>query len=345
MRSHSCCDKQKVRRGLWSPEEDEKLMNYISTHGHSSWTSVPKHAGLQRCGKSCRLRWINYLRPGLKRGSFSFQEAAIIKELHNILGNKWSQIAKHLPGRTDNEIKNFWHSHLKKKLMFHAVKIPGALANCPEIDHPISSEKGFSPLNANPNLILHSQQDQLHHPAPITILQGLVLGDLELQHTNCCPTLVNFPPLIPPVLSDSSSYATWSSLGYDQPYQPAPNQHDQNFSKGVTPHDTSGPMINPSIKETPYDNPEFSSKFMSFAPPFPQLLHQSASLSFSPFGSFSFDHSQVQSIQMEYTDAIISPLPSSCLLPSPSSLTASLLPPLQRCQFLSTPNLSSIWEP
>jgi len=222
--------------------------------------------------------------------------------------------------------------------MFHAVKIPGALANCPEIDHPISSEKGFSPLNANPNLILHSQQDQLHHPAPITILEGLVLGDLELQHTNCCPTLVNFPPLIPPVLSDSSSYATWSSLGYDQPHQLAPNQHDQNFSKGVTPHDTSGPMINPRIKEIPYDNPEF-------APPLPQLLHPPARLSFSPFGSFSFDHSQVQSIQMEYTDAIISPLPSSCLLPSPSSLTASLLPPLQRCQFLSTPNLSLIWEP
>nr|AAU44000.1 hypothetical protein [Oryza sativa Japonica Group] len=73
-------------------------------------------ARLQRCGKSCRLRWINYLRPDLKRGSFSQQEEDLIVALHEILGNRWSQIASHLPGRTDNEIKNFWNSCLKKKL-------------------------------------------------------------------------------------------------------------------------------------------------------------------------------------------------------------------------------------
>jgi len=89
MGHHSCCNKQKVKRGLWSPEEDEKLINYITNYGHGCWSSVPKLAGLQRCGKSCRLRWINYLRPDLKRGSFSPQEAALIIELHTILGNRY----------------------------------------------------------------------------------------------------------------------------------------------------------------------------------------------------------------------------------------------------------------
>ncbi|XAR52768.1 hypothetical protein NMG60_11021020 [Bertholletia excelsa] len=116
MGRHSCCYKQKLRKGLWSPEEDEKLIKHITKYGHGCWSSVPKLAGLQRCGKSCRLRWINYLRPDLKRGTFSQQEENLIIELHAVLGNRWSQIAAQLPGRTDNEIKNLWNSSIKKKL-------------------------------------------------------------------------------------------------------------------------------------------------------------------------------------------------------------------------------------
>ncbi|CAL9146884.1 unnamed protein product [Musa hybrid cultivar] len=116
MGGHSCCYKQKLRKGLWSPEEDEKLIKHITQFGHGCWSSVPKQAGLQRCGKSCRLRWINYLRPDLKRGTFSKQEEDLIIELHAVLGNRWSKIATHLPGRTDNEIKNLWNSCIKKKL-------------------------------------------------------------------------------------------------------------------------------------------------------------------------------------------------------------------------------------
>lgn len=118
---HHCCSKQKVKRGLWSPEEDEKLLRYITAHGQPCWSSVPKHAGLERCGKSCRLRWINYLRPDLKRGAFSEQEERTILDVHRILGNRWAQIAKHLPGRTDNEVKNFWNSCIKKKLIAQGI--------------------------------------------------------------------------------------------------------------------------------------------------------------------------------------------------------------------------------
>jgi len=127
MGRHSCCYKQKLRKGLWSPEEDEKLFNHITKYGHGCWSSVPKQAGnlllkhqcikmsanyfilivssislsekyhasgLQRCGKSCRLRWINYLRPDLKRGTFSEQEENLIIELHAVLGNRLVLIPK-----------------------------------------------------------------------------------------------------------------------------------------------------------------------------------------------------------------------------------------------------------
>lgn len=111
-----CCDKVGLKKGPWTPEEDQKLLAYIEEHGHGSWRALPTKAGLQRCGKSCRLRWTNYLRPDIKRGKFSIQEEQTIIQLHALLGNRWSAIATHLPKRTDNEIKNYWNTHLKKRL-------------------------------------------------------------------------------------------------------------------------------------------------------------------------------------------------------------------------------------
>uniref|UniRef100_A0A2P2KC56 Uncharacterized protein MANES_06G092600 n=2 Tax=Rhizophora mucronata TaxID=61149 RepID=A0A2P2KC56_RHIMU len=114
-----CCDKIGVRKGPWNPEEDIILVSYIQKHGAGNWRSVPPNTGLLRCSKSCRLRWTNYLRPGIKRGNFTDHEEKMIIHLQELMGNRWSAIASYLPERTDNDIKNYWNTHLKKKLKKH----------------------------------------------------------------------------------------------------------------------------------------------------------------------------------------------------------------------------------
>ncbi|XP_044484692.1 myb-related protein 306-like [Mangifera indica] len=111
-----CCDKIGVKKGPWTPEEDIILVSYIQEHGPGNWRSVPTNTGLLRCSKSCRLRWTNYLRPGIKRGNFTDHEEKMIIHLQALLGNRWAAIASYLPQRTDNDIKNYWNTHLKKKL-------------------------------------------------------------------------------------------------------------------------------------------------------------------------------------------------------------------------------------
>ncbi|XP_044506880.1 transcription factor MYB46-like [Mangifera indica] len=143
----------KLRKGLWSPEEDDKLMSYMLNNGQGCWSDVARNSGLQRCGKSCRLRWINYLRPDLKRGAFSPQEEELIIHLHSLLGNRWSQIAARLPGRTDNEIKNFWNSTIKKRLKSLSSSSTTMLS-------PNSAGDNASPNMANCFMSIHEHQHQ-----------------------------------------------------------------------------------------------------------------------------------------------------------------------------------------
>ncbi|CAN0928188.1 Transcription repressor MYB6 [Linum grandiflorum] len=139
-----CCEKAHTNKGAWTKEEDQRLIDYIRSHGEGCWRSLPKSAGLLRCGKSCRLRWINYLRPDLKRGNFTESEDELIVKLHSLLGNKWSLIAGRLPGRTDNEIKNYWNTHIKRKLLSRGIdpathrplneKLPASAAAPPKLE-------------------------------------------------------------------------------------------------------------------------------------------------------------------------------------------------------------------
>ncbi|XP_058071375.1 transcription factor MYB1-like [Magnolia sinica] len=108
-----------VRKGAWAKEEDLLLRKCIEKYGEGKWYLVPQRTGLNRCRKSCRLRWFNYLSPNIKRGEFGADEIDLISRLHKLLGNRWTLIAGRIPGRTANDIKNFWNSHFSKKVTFH----------------------------------------------------------------------------------------------------------------------------------------------------------------------------------------------------------------------------------
>ncbi|KAF5470005.1 hypothetical protein F2P56_010559 [Juglans regia] len=104
-----------IRKGPWKAEEDEVLLNHVKRYGPRDWSSIRSNGLLQRTGKSCRLRWVNKLRPNLKNGcKFSLEEERVVIELQAQFGNKWAKIATYLPGRTDNDVKNFWSSRQKR---------------------------------------------------------------------------------------------------------------------------------------------------------------------------------------------------------------------------------------
>eukprot|EP00253_Pinus_taeda_P010585 PITA_10585 len=112
----ACYDSNdEINKGSWTQDEDLRLTQFVRSHGEGCWSALAKKAGLKRCGKSCRFRWVNYLRPNLKRGKFSPEEDDLIIRLHKLLGNRWSLIAGRIPGRTDNEVKNYWNTRLSKK--------------------------------------------------------------------------------------------------------------------------------------------------------------------------------------------------------------------------------------
>ncbi|PUZ68042.1 hypothetical protein GQ55_3G482800 [Panicum hallii var. hallii] len=148
-----CCDKAAVKRGPWSEEEDARLRSYIEQHGGAAggWMALPRKAGLRRCGKSCRLRWLNYLRPGVRHGAFSPEEDHVICALHAAVGSRWSLIAAHLPpGRTDNAVKNYWNTRLKKKMLLFAGRQPHDVGRNVNVSAAPADETPLAPWTGLP---------------------------------------------------------------------------------------------------------------------------------------------------------------------------------------------------
>ncbi|KAA8548105.1 hypothetical protein F0562_004634 [Nyssa sinensis] len=137
------------KKSLWTEEEDKILMDYVKVHGKGQWNRIAKKTGLNRCGKSCRLRWMNYLSPSVKRGNFTGQEEDLIIRLHNLLGNRWSLIARRVPGRTDNQVKNYWNTHLRKKL---GIKRENGRVDVSKLEHSKAEKISGALITSNSSL-------------------------------------------------------------------------------------------------------------------------------------------------------------------------------------------------
>uniref|UniRef100_A0A453C6H5 Transcription factor MYB80 n=3 Tax=Aegilops tauschii subsp. strangulata TaxID=200361 RepID=A0A453C6H5_AEGTS len=207
-----CCEKDNVKRGQWTPEEDNKLLSYITQHGTRNWRLIPKNAGLQRCGKSCRLRWTNYLRPDLKHGEFTDAEEQTIIKLHSVVGNRWSVIAAQLPGRTDNDVKNHWNTKLKKKLSGMGID-------------PVT-HKSFSHLMAEIATTLA--------PPQVAHLAEAALGCFkdEMLHLLTKKRPTDFPsPAMPDMAAGASAGMAMGSGAHIAPCFAAPPQADDTIER------------------------------------------------------------------------------------------------------------------
>ncbi|CAL5201686.1 unnamed protein product [Lathyrus oleraceus] len=166
-----------LKKGPWTKEEDEILVDHIKKHGEGNWNAVQKESGIARCGKSCRLRWFNHLRPGLKRGPFTAEEERKILEFHFRKGSKWAQMAALLPGRTDNEIKNFWYARSKKRQR----------AGLPIYPEEITSKPAINGSQESAEALANESSQQVE-----TETFNLDITDLDLKYYKFSPDML--PP-------------------------------------------------------------------------------------------------------------------------------------------------------
>ncbi|MCL7023419.1 hypothetical protein MKW94_013011 [Papaver nudicaule] len=269
-----CCDKANVKKGPWSPEEDARLKTYIDQNGTGgNWIALPQKIGLKRCGKSCRLRWLNYLRPNIKHGGFSEEEDSIICNLYISIGSRWSIIAAQLPGRTDNDIKNYWNTKLKKKLLGRRKDSQSRrLSSSFDQDIKDSSNEDNSYANTLSNsaierLQLHMQYQSNQtplsfynnpalwpklHPLGERIFQGRQHSSNMMNIDPTAETLPNSQVGITSLQSNTFRELSISSAELERGYSASPNpstENDQldNFFEGLSSVNGANNVVDENI--------------------------------------------------------------------------------------------------
>ncbi|XP_065859211.1 transcription factor DUO1 [Euphorbia lathyris] len=180
-------DDDMIRKGPWKSEEDEVLINHVKKHGARDWSSIRSKGLLKRTGKSCRLRWVNKLRPNLKNGcKFTAEEERVVIELQSQIGNKWAKIATYLPGRTDNDVKNFWSSRQKRLARILQASSTTASSSSSSNPKPQKAKKEVSvdrDFQAPPLLSYSMAEDssaRAHYVENATTAQPLAMVQLQL---------------------------------------------------------------------------------------------------------------------------------------------------------------------
>ncbi|GAB2291490.1 hypothetical protein Dimus_025745 [Dionaea muscipula] len=302
-----CCDKDNVKKGPWSPEEDTKLKAYIEEYGTGgNWIALPQKIGLKRCGKSCRLRWLNYLRPNIKHGGFTEEEDNIICSLYISIGSRWSVIAAQLPGRTDNDIKNYWNTKLKKKLLLgrrkqqqqqlpshsHNQEDAKAAAACTLRGGGIGVGNGNGNGNGNNNSYTPTlsssalERLQLH----IQLIQSLEDNIGSLPLLSACASAANHPAPLWPKLHPLQEKMIQNLYSTDHALRTRETGHHvimpENHLRPSTGHDHYYSSDSPSMaaggtsmvakpeeeEEIIYDDDDAEMRFMDQPPEIDQLI-------------------------------------------------------------------------
>ncbi|KAM1228143.1 hypothetical protein ACFX2J_007269 [Malus domestica] len=314
-----------LKKGPWTAAEDQILMDYVRKHGEGNWNSVQRNSGLNRCGKSCRLRWANHLRPNLKKGSFSPDEERLILELHSKYGNKWARMASQLPGRTDNEIKNYWNTRVKRRqrqglpLYPHDIKqSQHSYSHSHSHSHSQPTTTPQNSLQPNTNnspsptfcfQIQSPTQTHHHHHIPPLSPTTPCLSPLSSPHQPKPTSLTSLPLFDPTATASTSSFSSSTpsftfhrpapilgaplrykrcrdSVGYSPPISPTPQRYTSILRTSSMPDIASFQLTAAGTSTMPdISSFQFPRTFNNPFPPMPPTQFEYSDGLLSPSGS------------------------------------------------------------